>query len=402
MNFLLIWLLVQDTSFQISAQSYSWILNSTPYATNLGPICISSDGTKMDATFGIPGAVSSVSKVHYSTNSGITWSACSPPNPNTTYKGLTAIASSYDGSKVVTVGYTDYSGTNWGFIYQSLDFGHTWYQTGAPWGNWHSIASSGDGSKLFASNDYGIWVSTNGGTLWEQTISSRNSPLNLCTSLSGQSVFAEIGIGNSNYIFISTNYGTTWVSNSTLPNLFWGGIACSTDANSVVICGRNGNGIYRSTNSGVNWFLTGAPSKDWFRIVTSMDGSKLVAGANGDDLYASFDSGNTWTDLGITYSGNLAISGNGKFLVMSTSAGLYIGSLFAPPKNFAITIKTNSSTIITLTGLSVYPYILQATSTLNPPNWFPVVTNLTDSHGYWSVSVPSIGYTQRFFQAIQE
>ena len=357
----------------------------------------------MAATFGIPGAISSIPKVHYSTNSGLTWAACSPPNPNTTFKGLTAIASSYDGSKVVTVGYTDYSGTNWGFIYQSLDFGQTWHQTSVPWANWWSIASSGDGTKLFASNDYGIWESTNGGTSWTEPFYSRVAPVYLKTSANGQIVFASNFVGTNDYIFISTNYGATWASNTTLPKLTWGGIACSSNAINVFACARNGNGIYHSTNYGVNWSASAAPAKDWFRIVTSADGSTLVAGANGDDLYASFDSGNSWADLGISYSGNLAISSDGKTLVMSTPSGVYIGTLVAPPQNFTITLSTNRFPKIIFTGLSNYPYLLQATTTLNPLNWQPVVTNFTDNHGAWSFTVTnSSSYSQQFFRAIQE
>ncbi len=381
-------------------QNYSWTSNLTFNATNLGRITLSSDGKKMAAI--TPGANIYDSKVHYSVDAGVTWAKSSFPIPNTTYKGLTGIASSSDGQRVVVVGFSDYSSTNIGFIYLSSDSGQTWNQTTAPWENWVSVTSSADGKILVATFDFGVMVSTNFGASWIDTLGTRSDWINLTTSADGINIFANGYIGNTSYIFNSKNSGFSWVSNNA-PNLQWSGIACSTNGKVVYACARLGSGIYKSTDGGITWTLTGAPSMDWGAIVSSADGSRLVAGANSGNVYASFDMGNTWTNTGQSFSGGLALSADGTKLVMTSALGVLTGTLIAPPNRFFISSSNDAGVKLQFTGLSSYPYILQSTTNLVFPNWKPVVTNYTDLNGNWSFTdTNSKNYLQRFYRALQQ
>ena len=59
--------------------------------------------------------------------------------------------------------------TGW-FIAVTPAFAQTWMHNGAPFGIWTAIASSADGSKLvaynFESGIGGIYISSNSGTTW--------------------------------------------------------------------------------------------------------------------------------------------------------------------------------------------------------------------------------------------
>src|SRR6476469_8264594 len=84
----------------------------------------------------------------------------------------------------------------------------------------------------------------------------------------------------------------------------WFGIASSADGNQLVAAAYT-NGIYLSTNAGVDWKKTSAPAEPWFGdIASSADGRELVAPVNlfddstdtplGGPIYKSTDGGNTW------------------------------------------------------------------------------------------------------------
>ena len=388
-----LWIVLAIGSQTIVGQTYSWAQNSTPNASYWGHITISSNGTKLAATT-LGGSI------YFSTNSGISWQKATVPV--STFKGLSCMASSSDGQRLVSVGFSDYSSTNIGFIYTSTDSGQSWTQTTAPWENWWSVASSADGKILAATFDYGVMVSTNFGAAWIPTLGTQGAWMHLASSFDGKLFFANGYIGNTNYMFTSTNSGFSWVTNNA-PNLQWSGIACTTNGKILAACARLGSGIYRSTNSGATWVVTSAPSMDWGTIASSADGTKLVAGVLNGNIYASFDSGNSWTNTGQNYGTSIASSANGTKLAMTTSDGVFTGQLFAPPQNFSVIFGADSSIKLQFIGLPIYPYILQATSGLSPTSWQPVITNYTDSSGNWSFTDPNPNwYPQRFYRALQQ
>jgi len=86
-------------------------------------------------------------------------------------------------------------------------------------------------------------------------------------------------------------------------NNSWSSLACSVDGTKLVAVAQPF--IYASTNSGATWFRTGAPSSSWTSVASSADGINLVAtsaaiynpaggGAHGGPVYTSTDSGVNW------------------------------------------------------------------------------------------------------------
>jgi hypothetical protein len=218
-------------------------------------------------------------------------------------------------------------------------------------GNWVSITSSSDGTKLAAaSQEGGIWTSSNSGTNWVQT----SAPLGYWDSITSSSdgtklaaVALWVGISNSEYpggIWTSSNSGTNWVQTSALPSGFSGfdstplSIASSSDGTKLALAIAD-FGILTSTTSGTNLVKSTAPTNVfWYSIASSADGAKLAAvsayegGGPSGGIWISSNFGTNWaeaTDLPLADWYSIASSSNGTILA-AAAADVYIGANWYP------------------------------------------------------------------------
>jgi hypothetical protein len=230
-------------------------------------------------------------------------------------------------------------------------FAQTWTQTSAPNGNWNSIASSADGSKLVAVAYPGlIYTSTNSGIDWTPTSAPFLRWASVASSADGAKLVAVGFWENSfpNAICTSTDFGVTWVQQTNAPNVGWNAVASSADGSKLVAAVFYG-GIYTSTNSGVDWTSNSAPSEPWVSVASSADGTKLVAVAEANGIYTSTDSGVTWTQPanGFTnyYWYSIASSADGTKLVVgalsSVSGGFSPNPIFTSTNSGATWISNN-------------------------------------------------------------
>jgi len=190
------------------------------------------------------------------------------------------------------------------FTVANFAFAQTWTRTSAPTNDWISVASSADGSRLVASGSRSIYISTDFGTTWV----SNNAPgllagwqwWRVSSSADGSqleaTVNALLGIG---LIFISTNSGGTWMHASDYfaksGAQLWS-VASSADGSTLAAGPFSGGYIYVSTNHGSTWSQTSANLPGQTSVVASADGSRLAAaGANlGGAIVTSTNSGVTW------------------------------------------------------------------------------------------------------------
>jgi hypothetical protein len=150
-------------------------------------------------------------------------------------------------------------------------------------GNQTVTALAANSSYVFAgaTNNNGVYVSTNNGYTWVHTLLNNRSVYAL--AINGSNVFA----GTVNYgVYLSTNNGQTWtqtsLNNQTIESLSHNG--------SNVFAGTN-VGVYLSSNNGQNWTQTSLNN----RIVYSLEsrGSNVFAGTN-NGTYISTNNGSTW------------------------------------------------------------------------------------------------------------
>ena len=248
--------------------------------------------------------------------------------------------------------------TTSGGLFMSVDSGQTWFSAQ---GNLPSPAMSALAAdpttpgKVFAVIDQGLYVTTNGGTTWAQSL--------------GGVILDNIAIApsNHNYMYVSTNGsyvrvsqdgGATWRVSSNGLSGGWSGPSVTTvmavhptNPSIAYTCTWRGL-LFKTTNAGVSWSQI-STSQLWAA------GQIWIAPSNpailymsqesfaGPTLLRSADSGNTWTvvaspDGTNSYVGQVAISftdttGNtvyattGLGVYKSTNSGVSWTRVFAPP-----------------------------------------------------------------------
>jgi hypothetical protein len=206
-----------------------------------------------------------------------------------------------------------------GAIYVSSDSGNTWMQSvlplvhSAPSFTFPSpvngLASSADGMKLVtlgacASCDQpdGIYHSSDGGLTWSGafTPGATNSWGTVASSADGVHL-AATGVNvktHASVIYLSSDSGVSWQLSSAPSSAHWTALASSAEGRKLVAVSSYPSGLYRSVDFGATWQpLPGAPQQNWSSVASSADGTTLVAGSgdfNGN-IYISTDSGATWS-----------------------------------------------------------------------------------------------------------
>ena len=230
----------------------------------------------------------------------------------------------------------------------------TWTPTGAPVNNWVSVASSADGTRLAAgAGPVAVFTSTNSGVTWtSHSVADAYFFHSIVSSADGMKLMT-LGANNSSpgmAVYTSTNAGVNWVSNN-IPNRYLIAIASSADGNKLVAAvgvwpgvipylATNGP-IFISTNSGVTWQQSAAPSEIWSCLASSADGTTLAAGTMTDKsqnfplgagpLYVSTNAGatwvptvaltNTWSSIACSADGTKMIAA-GRSIYTSTDSGV--------------------------------------------------------------------------------
>jgi uncharacterized repeat protein (TIGR02543 family) len=233
-----------------------------------------------------------------------------------------ALATSADGSKL-------FAGVDsGGSLYRSTDFGVTWSSIADTSGrNWFSIASNLDGTKVAAVDRGGdIWTSVDSGSTWTQRVvggAVRNWE-SIASSSDGLKLVAVASNGSSNgFIYTSADSGATWSSNlAPSGNNKFTGVTSSNDGTYLAATTWT-SGIFTSNNSGQTWTLRAMPVPNvggethLQAVASSGDGSRLVTGSrlsgasNGGIIFTSADYGASWKAYSQTTLDYINFTSNG-------------------------------------------------------------------------------------------
>jgi hypothetical protein len=184
--------------------------------------------------------------------------------------------------------------------------------------------------------------------MWTPTSAPTNYWNTIASSADGTKLVAAIYGGG---IYTSTNSGVAWkLTPAPSDGGFdsaWESVASSADGSKLVAVGFYRNPIYLSTNEGANWSTNG-PSEDWQSVACSSDGNKIVAVAYlNEPIFTSTNSGANWTqatDAPSNYWQSVTSSADGNMLVaavggvgggpgpiyISTNSGANWAESFAP------------------------------------------------------------------------
>ncbi|MCX8104239.1 MAG: T9SS type A sorting domain-containing protein [Ignavibacterium album] len=163
----------------------------------------------------------------------------------------------------------------------------------------------------------GVYRSTDDGNFWEQIMSGFVSPGGILAVAIGGA--GNIFVGNaSGYVLRSTNNGINWTGSEVA---FGAGIRFLRQVGLKWFAATT-NGIYRSTNFGVSWELSGLEGNNvnFIAIKSSTDTLTLFASTNDSGVFFSTDNGTTWfsSNSGLPIINITGIRSTGTYLYAGT------------------------------------------------------------------------------------
>jgi len=209
-----------------------------------------------------------------------------------------------------------------GGIYKTTDFGATWTKTGAPDRNFRNIQyKPGDMSVVYASES-GFWRSADGGETWtqvgsDQGLTASGRMVFDVTPANDSLVYILVGGGAFEGLFKSNDYGQTFTLQSDSPNILgwsyeadddgsqaWYDLMIHVDHQNSDLIHTGGINLWKSSNGGVSWTITGhwwgdrtnAVHADHHDFAFNPLNNKLYSGNDGG-IYWTSDQGATWTEI---------------------------------------------------------------------------------------------------------
>ncbi len=292
-----------DGMFVSTNNGVSWnIIDTGLFNTNI--MCLAVSGNNVLAGTSILSSDTNNTGIFLSTNNGKSWRADNTGLPT----NISILSLSVVGTQI-------YAGTNSGFYV----LGSFWSDAGSGLTRTGVHALTTLDSKMFAGNDDGVFISTNGGTNWTQSNVGLKATMVKSILSRGTNLFSTsgaIGIfinssGNSDWTFI--NGGLIGINNFI------------SDGNNLFACG---SGVLLSTDKGNNWVKvdSGITAKSVFVLL--IKGSTLFAGTIGG-IFRSANYGTKWDSSSTGLPPNSTISSlilKDSILFAATHNGIYLSS----------------------------------------------------------------------------
>jgi len=209
-------------------------------------------------------------------------------------------------------------------VKKSSDNGSTWNfaNTGLAADNFNALTISN--SYVFVTTDSGVFRSGDNGSLWSPANTGLTQPFPFAMAFNADRVYVSAGLG---HLFYSDNEGSGWteISNGLPSDLSYTNMIFGLGFKNSTIYAGSGDGVYKSTDQGLNWNLSSNGITD-FNVIPAFAfaGTNVLAGTD-NGLYISSDSGANWTpvDLGISYISVYALKQHGATLYMGTNKGIF-------------------------------------------------------------------------------
>lgn len=284
------WVLAQNSDQAVYTRNIDgmggavWTPHPVPEATgDWRAVACSADGRRLIAT-------GSTNRIFTSANAGASWTSADEA------RTWTSVASSADGLRLAATA----SGVGAG-IYTSVDGGASWlpHETGR---SWISVASSADGYSLVTAAEGSgavIYTSVDAGAVWTpRSLPAVSGQASVPTWVASSADGTRLAVTTSGAIFVSTDGGTTWQDRRptfSIPGS-WRAIASSADGNKLIAATESV--IVTSVNGGVSWIARTIPDAgivNWWSVASSADGSKVVAVGDNGAIFTSRDGGAAWT-----------------------------------------------------------------------------------------------------------
>jgi photosystem II stability/assembly factor-like uncharacterized protein len=216
-----------------------------------------------------------------------------------------------------------YAGTEGGGIYYTDDRGDRWVQSGLAGTRPYSIALSPEG-HLFVGIDGGVYRSTDRGQTWIR-LNNGFEHFPTVTSIvvhrSGV-IFCSLS-GTDGGIYRSTDHGEKW-SRVTEGLTTQNTLSLAIDQSDVLYAGTFGGGLFRSTDVGDHWTQRSIGLMDTVVRTIAVDPCGDVYAGTYDGVFRSTNQGMNWSFVGLstTTVWSIAIHSSGGILAGSAT-GIY-------------------------------------------------------------------------------
>lgn len=120
-----------------------------------------------------------------------------------------------------------------------------------------------------------------------------------------------------NGLFISTNNGVNWTQHylNTIP------ISSIVINGSDVYAGASVGGVYKSTNNGVNWVQTSLNNRQVYQLY--INGNNIYAGVQSLGVYISSNGGQSWQQTSLNNKTVFTLSGNSSNVFAGATGSVY-------------------------------------------------------------------------------
>ena len=172
-------------------------------------------------------------------------------------------------------------------VWQSTNFPHQ--------GTVQALAVNSGNHIFAATNDAGVFRSTDAGTSWVQTNNGLTA-LNV-TSLTFDSAGALYAVTSGNGVYRSSDDATTWTHvNAGMANALVTSIV--TKPGGLIFAGTTSGGVYRSTNAGSSWVQVNTRLNTFVNALAVNSQGTVFAGTNAAGVFLTTDNGTSWTQGG--------------------------------------------------------------------------------------------------------
>lgn len=279
-----------STFYTCTNSGLDWSGRAIPPAIWTG-LAASTNGERLVAT-------ASTGQIFVSTNSGNEWIQCS----NVPAFYWASVAASADGSHLLAASaalepYVYDPSQSWpplpvviradGSLFTSTDFGVIWRSNNLPvTPAWPAVTSSADGSRLVAAGGLqGLYRSADAGQSWTHLRTPLEYVLGVASSADGTRLFASgLDAADNNVWTMSADSGTNWSTKLGPPGgNSWPYLASSADGLKIVAMDPFSHPIYTSADAGRRWTRHDPPPTRWCAVASSADGTRLI----GLGLYGS-------------------------------------------------------------------------------------------------------------------
>jgi hypothetical protein len=206
-----------------------------------------------------------------------------------------------------------FAGTDSNGVFRSTNNGENWIAANNGITSQRILCLNVVEGNIFAGTESGgVFRSTNYGNNWIQVNSGITDNSILTLAVTGTNIYAGTGSFTSGIVFLSTNYGTNWTNigtfNQGISFLYVNGIYLYAVA-SIGVSGQ----YFVSTNNGLNWSSSYNIN---YNLISSLasNGNNLFAGTP-YGVYKTTNSGGNWTLSGLNniFIYDFALSGSNLF-----------------------------------------------------------------------------------------